>query len=166
MTLAGTQCGAQFGRDPDEVPERVTRYFRSSLHAVFADHADVVLPWRGAGRLRHRQPYDRALVAAVIGGRAGELVEIDPRVLTATQSGATRAGVDYYLNQRTYEDTGWTYADRHHPGNRIPIIYSRTNDHGQTIEMILSGHHRSLAALIAAIPVLARRVSGGYGPAA
>ena len=126
----------------------------------------MILPWKGAGGLRHRQPWDRALVRAAVGGRAGELVDIDPRVLTASQPAAIRAGVDYYLNGRVYEDTGWTYADQHNPGNRIPIIYSRTDDHGRTVEIILSGHHRSMAALISARPLFARRVTGGYGSTA
>jgi len=156
-------CGATFDHDPTDVPSRVQLYFASSLDAVFGQASDVTLPWRSAGGLKHRHPWDQALVRAAVHWDAGEFVEIDPRVLTASQPAAIRAGVDYYLNRRTYEDTGWTYADQHNPGNRIPIIYSRTDDHHRTVDIILSGHHRSMAALIAGRPLFARRITGGYG---
>jgi hypothetical protein len=156
-------CGDTFGRDVSDCPERVRLYFGSSLAAVFGEGGDVMLPWRSAGGLKHRDPYDHELVAAAIAARAGELVEIDPRILTASQPRAVRAGVHYYLNERTYEDTGWTFADQDKSFNRTPIIYSRTDTHGRTVEIILSGHHRSMAALLSRRPLYARRVAGGFG---
>ncbi len=64
----------------------------------------------------------------------------------ATQPDMTRAELAYYVDDRCYRRLGITDADQDERGNTFPCIYQR--DDGQAL--ILSGHHRSAAALITA----------------
>lgn len=113
-------------------------------------------PWPTAGKTKKGPAYDRDLVAQAI-MNPPDPVRFDPRNLHSTQSGITRQGVDYYLNDPTYADTGTTFADAERPGNQHPIVYhSRTTQRN----LILSGHHRAGAALLAGKPLEAIRVEG------
>ena len=75
--------------------------------------------------------------------------QIDPRTLAATQHGVTWSGVNYYLTQPQYAWSGRTWADHNDPANREPVIWS-SPDQGP---VILTGHHRTITALLRGVPV-------------
>ncbi|MEI6403503.1 MAG: hypothetical protein WCP59_15095 [Actinomycetota bacterium] len=79
------------------------------------------------------------------------LAEVDPRELWATQPWVVRHHVAYYLTGE-WERTGRTSADQHAIANRYPLVLAAPR--GRLT--ILTGHHRSLAALIEGRPVTVR----------
>jgi hypothetical protein len=127
---------------------------------LFGDAPSTSAPWPRAGRLKSRQDYDKDLVREVISDpEHHHMAEIDPRELHATQPSITRAGVAHYLGG-DYERTGETFADKHNPGNRRPVVYRRED--GQNL--LLSGHHRATAALLQGRPLRALVIDGPWGP--
>jgi len=127
------------------------------------EQSSALTPWSGVGGLKHRAPYEQSKVSAALREPASNLVEVDPRNLRATQPEITRPGVDYYMGQE-HRRTGETFADRMSPGNRYPVVYSRTHPETGNVEnMILSGHHRAAAALLQGRQLHARYIQGGYG---
>ena len=127
------------------------------------EQSSALTPWSGVGGLKHRAPYEQSKVSAALREPASKLVEVDPRNLRATQPEITRAGVEYYMGQE-HRRTGETFADRMSPGNRYPVVYSRTHPVTGNVEnMILSGHHRAAAALLQGRQLHARYIQGGYG---
>ena len=115
------------------------------LDAVFHGSDRVMLPWhrRTRGPLVPQLPPIRP-------GRP-RLEPVDPRVLWATQPWVVRHHAAHYLSG-VWERTGITSADMESAANRYPTI--SVDPDGRHI--IRTGHHRSLAALIAGRPVLAR----------
>jgi len=101
--------------------------------------------------LRQRQELIDAVVHA-----PPVLVEVDPRLLRATQGGLDREGVVHYLGT-VFHERGITYADHHDPGNADPVVLVRERDGAH---LLLAGHHRATAALLRGVPLLARVVGG------
>jgi len=116
----------------------------------------------GASPLPPHTTYRQELVHnAVRGLIRGEIhpEQIDPVHLHQTQSGILLPGVQHYVHHPDYWETGQTYADQGQVGNRVPIVYERTNpDHGHRERFILSGHHRAAAAVGMGTPLLAHVV--------
>ena len=69
--------------------------------------------------------------------------EVDPRLLFATRPTLNRKRAEYYLSD-AWETTGRTAADPLAAQNRTPIVI--TDALGRLV--IVTGHHRALAALI------------------
>jgi hypothetical protein len=88
---------------------------------------------------------------------------VDPRTLHSTQRGLTRGGVQHYMNDPSYEETGATYADAEKIGNRYPVIYSRKEAGDVTRNVLLSGHHRAAKALLRGEDLRAIVVPGKEG---
>jgi hypothetical protein len=138
--------------------ERLERlYGKVSFDQFFSGDRHVV-PFPQAGRNKVGLPYDPNVVQAAVHRTPPELVDIDPRTLSASQPMVTRSGVEYYSGQE-YDRTGETFADNEKAGNRFPVVYSRNDG----TNIILSGHHRATAALLQGRPLRAINPSGGYG---
>lgn len=136
--------------------EQLDRYkdqFGKGIDSVFPEggFTATTIPFPSASRKRGEPLYDKAAVQNIL-AQPVQLVNVDPRTLHASQSGVTREGVDYYVNDPSYASTGQTFADQDQAGNRYPVIY-RNPDSGQMV--ILSGHHRAVAALVSGRPVQA-----------
>jgi len=126
------------------------------LDEFFKSAPKVIVPWPSAGRRKTERRIPEAEVEHLVAGPA-RLHEVDPRELFATQPWVLRSHAAYY-NTGEWEITGRTSADMHSIANRYPTFIERR---GQLI--IATGHHRSLSALIAGRPVLARIVSAEPG---
>ena len=112
----------------------------------------VVVPWPDAPTLRTMpKGYDPAFIADRFANV--ELSPIDPASLHGTQPWILRQHVEYYLSGE-YERTGLTSADRNQPLNWRPVIYQRRDGR----RLIVSGHHRSAAALLMRRAVWARLI--------
>ena len=122
------------------------------LDLCFKGAAKTIVPWPSAGR---RKGEPRTPVANVehLLTAPPRLHEVDPRTLHASQPWVLRTHAGYYLTGE-WELTGRTSADMHSSANRYPTFAERS---GQLV--IITGHHRSLAALIRGQPVLARIVA-------
>lgn len=132
--------------------EQVERYrdmYGQGIESVFPEGSFSVttVPFPSASRRKGQRLFDRRAVASKL-SQPVELSKFDPRTLHASQSGVTRDGVAYYLTPE-YATTGRTYADMEKPGNRFPVIYRQPS--GQLV--ILSGHHRAVAALVQGRPL-------------
>ncbi|MCC5952036.1 MAG: hypothetical protein JJU45_08060 [Acidimicrobiia bacterium] len=90
-----------------------------------------------------------AVAAALLRG-SPFVADIDPRRLTATQPWVLRHHVTYYLTP-TWHTTGLTSADRATLSNRYPLV-AAVDDR----LILLGGHHRAMAALLAGQPLRAR----------
>jgi hypothetical protein len=146
-------------------------YGAKDIGALFPEGKEIAsTPWGMAGRRKDRQDYDPDLVRDAIRAPAEHLVDVDPRHLRATQPMVTRGGVDYYMNDPAWRETGRTYAEQGNPGNAFPVVYSRHNEFRQADwqpeyeHLLLSGHHRGTAALLQGKQFKARQVVGGFGP--
>lgn len=80
-----------------------------------------------------------------------EDVDVSGGNVRATQSRILRQHVAYYGGPQ-YQETGETSADQGKEGNRFPVIYRKKSGE----DIIVSGHHRSAAALLAKKPVKAK----------
>lgn len=123
----------------------------TSVDDYFNGAPKTVAPWTRAGK-RKGERYLTEDSALRLLSSSPRLREIDPTTLYATQPWVLAAHVRYYLTGE-WELTGRTSADMDQQLNRYPLILDRK---GQLI--ILTGHHRSLAALIEGRAVLARMV--------
>ena len=120
------------------------------LDALFGAHSLVVAPWTRAGQNRKQQRFDRDALTALLAAPA-TLRDVDPRTLFANQPWIVREHVAYYRTGE-WERTGRTSADQWVELNRYPVI---VDDHrGRSV--ILAGHHRSAAALLAGRPLRVR----------
>ena len=120
------------------------------LDALFGAHSRVVAPWTRAGQSRTQQRFDRDALTALLAAPA-TLRDVDPRTLFANQPWIVREHVAYYRTGE-WERTGRTSADQWVELNRYPVI---VEDHrGRSV--ILAGHHRSAAALLAGRPLRVR----------
>jgi hypothetical protein len=72
----------------------------------------ALVPWPQAARRKDLGDYDAGLVTAALTRplRDHDIVDIDPRLLQATQAFVLRPGVEHYLGP-TYRLTGLTHAD-------------------------------------------------------
>lgn len=132
------------------------------LSRMFPEGKPVTIaPWPMAGRRKSVKDYDKGAVERAVADPSHPVEDLDPRTLKSSQTGITRAGVEHYLGE-DYSRTGRTYADQQQPGNRIPVVYRRKD--GDRVEpIILSGHHRAAAALLAGRQFRAKVVDGGWG---
>lgn len=139
------------------------RWGSKDVETVFPGGAPkAVVPMKAASRSKRRESYDKDLVhgtlrAAMTGPE--QLKEYDPRTLRATQPMVTRAGVEHYLNTDQFEHHGTTFADQGNIGNRHPFVYEREDGE----HLLLSGHHRGVAAILKGQPLRARSVAGPWG---
>lgn len=124
--------------------------FGVGIESVFGEGTapTTTVPFPAASRRKDKPLYDRDAVAHAL-AQDVRLTAFDPRTLRSTQRGVTRPGVEFYTSGQ-YESTGSTYADQHVAGNRHPVVY-RNPDNGQLL--ILSGHHRAVAALVQGKPL-------------
>jgi hypothetical protein len=122
------------------------------LDACFKGAPKIIVPWPSAGRRKSEPRVPVASIEHILTGPP-RLYEVDPRILFASQPWVLRTHAAYYLT-REWELTGRTSADMHSAANRFPTFAERR---GQLL--IVTGHHRSLAALIEGRPVLARVVA-------
>lgn len=141
---------------------RARELWGRGIGALFPDRGDgpaptTVTPWPQASKTRQGL-FDRAAVGAALASPPAPSA-IDPRLLWCSQPGLTWGGVDHYLRHDTYARTGTTWADPDDPGNLRPVVYVRVAHDGRR-GIILSGHHRSAAALLAGRPVLGIVVDG------
>ena len=152
----------------EDFTEAVQRHWGSNdIEAMFPEGAPRSRRCRGAppGARRRNQDYDPDLVHKALTSPP-QVQEIDPRNLRATQPMVTRPGVDYYLNDPTYKETGETFADKGNLGNQFPTVYRRPTmaDPSQTEDVLLTGHHRATADLLRGRPTRGRVVEGPWGP--
>lgn len=141
-----------------EVPERVAALWGAGTDAVLGSGSPLeVVAWPTWSRRRDRAPFDRDLVAEVLGG-VPRLVDVDPRHLVATQPYVTWDGLAHYATP-TYWRTGRTHADHASLANRFPLVYRR---HG--VPLILGGHHRATIALVTGRPLRSLVIDGPWGP--
>jgi len=106
-----------------------------------------------ASRLGRGELHDKVQLAVEMAEPLPCIALLDPRTLWASQPYVTRAGVEHYLGPVWFR-TGRTYADQDQAFNRLPVVERRSNG----TDVLLGGHHRSCAALLAGRPVLARCV--------
>jgi hypothetical protein len=118
------------------------------LDAIFRGAPKTLLPWPRLPRSKHGPS---APSAAHVLSEPPALAEVDPRELWATQPWVIRHHAAYYLTGE-WERTGRTSADQHAIANRYPLVLA--DPRGRLT--ILTGHHRSLAALIEGRPVTVR----------
>lgn len=137
----------------------------SGLHgrgygALFPEGSGPVTPapWPRASRSKKLRDYDADVVGKAI--REGKLSKVDPRDLRSTQPSVTAPGVKHYMNGEA-----GLYADADRPTNRHPVVYVRRNPDGSVEKLLLSGHHRATAALLAGRELDAIVAEGGWGPA-
>jgi hypothetical protein len=125
---------------------------------LFGVSPRTTTPWVRGGKDKRGATYDLAAVQALCANPV-DLVDIDPREVRCTQPWLLREHVEYYLTGQ-WELSGRTSADQHREENRFPIIVA--DRLGRLV--ILTGHHRTAAALIEGRPVRARiaAVSDAY----
>lgn len=156
---------------PDVSPTRVTAMASSAPEGVVTDPKfwgggmEAMFPAQGApaipapfpsvGKNKTYQAFDQDIVNAAVA--RGETTMIDPRTLWATQPKVTEDGVRHYMNSDEL------YADAAQAGNKYPVIYRR-NEGNRTRNLILSGTHRSAAALAKGEQLEAIVVDGPWGP--
>lgn len=166
MTLNPQQFRYPKTADDAESDEYTRNQFAGVHHLFGSGDADELFhgapdagtPWPSEPK-RKGGRYDQGKVRAMLmQGDRVQIEEVDPRFLHATQPRVTRAGVQHYLGGQ-YERTGRTFADQGDPGNRFPVVYER--DDGKNL--LLSGHHRGVSALLRGEGLRARRVRGGFG---
>lgn len=129
-------------------------YGCKDINRLFYDGApQTTLPFKRAPRGRG-PVYDKDAYAVALRDTGNHLSMFDPRELMAIlQGNVTRSGVNYYMGSE-YERSGKTFADQSMKSNEHPTVYVRAN--GQKI--ILTGHHRAVAALLKGEQLRALRV--------
>ena len=146
----------------------IERLRGSGLDSLFPKDWDTkepaliaMTPWNSAGGQKDKLPFDRGLVAAAITNPERHYVgpqDLGDIALRATQPSVTRAGVSHYMSD-DYRLKGSLYSDHHQLGNQTPMIYHREDG----ISMLLSGHHRAVAALLGGHDLNAIHVHGPFG---
>jgi hypothetical protein len=131
-----------------------------TLEAVFAGSCAAPTPWPRAQRWKHRPTSHRSLAAEIL-RQPAVLAEVDPRTVHASQPAVLRSHVAHYLTGE-WERTGRTSADRHSLANQYPVVVDTAEGH----RVVVAGHHRAVAALIQARPLLARVRSEAAHPIA
>jgi hypothetical protein len=131
-----------------------------TLEGVFAGSCAAPAPWPRALRWKHRSAPHRSAAAEIL-ERPPVLTEVDPRTLRASQPAVLRSHVAHYLSGE-WERTGRTSADRHSLANQYPLVVDTAEGH----RVVVAGHHRAVAALIQAQPLLARIRSEAARPIA
>ena len=140
----GSDAGWQSHRSRITSLDRDTldRVISKGLEGAFGAGPTAPAPWPRAPRLKGQKLYDEALVHEAL-KQPPRLEKVDPRILYATQPSVVKSHAEYYLTD-TYKRTGRPSADQGNVGNQFPTVY--VNKKGQ--HLLLSGHHRALAAMI------------------
>jgi len=131
---------------------RADRIQRASLPGI--QHPRIKNPNRRMGYTDH-SAVDMTNVRDAVHDPDFPLTEVDPRQVHAAQAGTTRQGVEYYLGDK-YWKTGQTFADADQAGNRVPVVYQRRDQRN----VLLSGHHRAIAANLMGKQFPAKIVTG------
>lgn len=139
-------------------------YGAGDIDKVFHGGDRSPTPWPMAAKSKTHQDYDPAVVHTALSSPP-QLTDIDPRNLHSTQPMVTREGVKYYQGDR-YQQTGETFADKTNLGNQWPVAYKRPRmaDPTQQETVLLSGHHRATADLLAGRPTKGILLEGGRPP--
>lgn len=122
--------------------DTLDRAISQGERGVFSEGDTGLTPWPRAPRTKGRPLFDQSLVDEAL-RKPPVLEKVDPRILFATQPGLVRTHVKYYMGDE-YKRTGKTAADQESKANAFPMVYVKAN--GQHI--LLTGHHRSAAALL------------------
>lgn len=122
-------------------------YGSHDVSRMFPGNApQTTVPWPTAGPTKtHRVDNPKAIHEALSSPHP-DVRTFDPRELHASQPGLQRAAVDYYLNDKTYRETGQTFADHHQDGNAKPVVF---HDLASDKKILRSGHHRAASDLLA-----------------
>jgi hypothetical protein len=152
-----------YDQDPSDFEMRTEPYHRphrlhgQGVDAMFSG-GSTTKPWTantgGNSPMRLGNRRQDLIAASIIGGMRGfaHPENIDTRWLQMSQDAVAHHVVKHYAENPEYHDTGVTFADQEHKGNRIPLVYQR-EEHGD--RTILSGHHRAAAALAMGKPLRA-----------
>jgi hypothetical protein len=124
------------------------------LDALFGGQPRVLAPWPRGPRRKHEPAIDVGAVEELL-ARPVELIDADPRELCASQRWVVRHHAGYYLTGE-WERTGRTSADVFVELNQFPVVVDR---HGRLV--IVSGHHRTAAALVEGRPLRVRVAASG-----
>ncbi len=119
-----------------------------------------VVPWRSAPQAKGQPIVERDDVARLVAGPPA-LADLGPRAMFATQTYCVASHVAYYLTPE-WARTGRTSADPGVATNRYPLVWID----GDGRQILLGGHHRSLAAVIEGRPVRCRVLRHGDEPLA
>jgi hypothetical protein len=109
---------------------------------LFQGRPSTLTPWPSAAKKKKGQTWNRDLIHEEL-SKPPELVDVDPRFLTATQPNILREHVSHYMGD-SYEKTGRTAADQDQAGNQYPVVYKQPQGRYD----IISGHHRATVALL------------------
>jgi hypothetical protein len=133
------------------------QFFGVGVDALFKGAPKTVAPFPPAGRNKNLKDYDEEAVQTAIA--AGETSSVDPRTLHSTQPWVTLEGVRHYASGKE-----GVFANQDQYGNSNPVVYHRENQ-GRRTSMLLSGHHRATAALVAGKNLEGViEATGGFGP--
>ena len=143
---------------PPQVGERVERLWGcGDLDALFSGGAErTPTPWPRGDRSKQGRTWDQAEVDRLLRSPV-DLMDVDPRELYCSQPWILRHHVGYYLTG-AWELTGRPSADVAEEHNRFPVVVR--NRAGRLL--VLSGHHRTAAALLAGRPLRARVVAADH----
>lgn len=136
------------------LPTKADRLHGVGHHdALFKGNPLGMVPLPQAPRRKDRHLYDKEKVRSLIGSKDAPTKDYDVRTLHATQPHVTRAGVKHYMEKG---EEGGTYARG--GGNAKPTVYEREDG----VNILLSGHHRAVAALLKGKPLNARYTKGPW----
>lgn len=139
------------GPEPDRFLSEAAARLSSCRELASAFSGDRrVVPWPSAPRRKGEPVVATGDIGRLIAGPPA-LADLDPRVMFATQTFCVASHVAYYLGPE-WARTGRTSADAGKPSNRYPLVWVD----GDGRQILLGGHHRSLAALIQGRPVRCR----------
>lgn len=128
-------------------------YGANDVDALFRGHVSVPAPWPRAGRTKTEPLYDQSRVNEEL-QRPPQLADVDPRNLHATQGSVLRHHAQFYMDRPDYRATGATSGDAGNVGNQYPMVYHDRRGRN----LLLSGHHRAVTALLKGQPLRAREV--------
>ena len=149
MTAASRRQAVPDEPPPHSGPTACSLWGIGELGKAFTGDRRVV-PWPSAPRWKGRPLIAQDDIDHLLGGPPA-IADLDPRPMFATQTFCVASHVSYYLTSR-WPRTGRTSADQARPQNRYPLVW--IDDGGR--QLLLGGHHRSLAALIQGRPVRCR----------
>lgn len=112
-----------------------------SVEGLFTSPQRVV-PWKSAPRSKHRPLLTDDDKRRLCTGPPA-IADLDPRYMFATQTFCIAPHVAHYLTD-IWETTGRTSANPGTSLNRWPLVWIDEKGH----QILLGGHHRSMAALI------------------
>jgi hypothetical protein len=120
---------------------------RKDIEALFPEGSAParIPPFPHMGRSKGPK-YDQAAVTEELNRPEARTVDLDPRLLSSSQSSVHRAGVEHYLTGEA-EMRGETFERSHNIGNQFPFVVTQRSGTGHQ-HVIISGHHRATGALL------------------